>query len=143
VRKTILTSIAIMLFLLVISLTSSKLDPSQDIKINTNTETSEKCFETTNAEATQKDQTTKESGEATAQTSEKPNEQNLPEESNQQTTPANENFQTLQTSTQGDNTIPPDGRIYYPTSSEAPYAYTPTNTPKENELPIIPLEPEN
>jgi len=133
VRKTILTSIAIMLFLLVISLTSSKLDPSQDIKINTNTETSEKCFETTNAEATQKDQTTKESGEATAQTSEKPNEQNLPEE----------NFQTLQTPTQGDNTIPPDGRIYYPTSPEAPYAYTPTNTPKENELPIIPLKPEN
>lgn len=38
--------------------------------------------------------------------------------------------------------IPPDGRIYYP-DSEEPYAYTPTHSPKEPILPIVPDESEN
>jgi len=40
------------------------------------------------------------------------------------------------------DTRPPDGRIYY-LSSEPPYAYTPTYTPKKPSLPIMPPELEN
>jgi hypothetical protein len=63
----------------------------------------------------------------------------LPEDGSIET----ENIQTLENQTQNDNVNPPDGRIYYPTSSEEPYAYTPTYTPKEANLPIIPTIPEN
>jgi len=59
-----------------------------------------------------------------------------------------ENVQTLENSenpTQTNNSgiTPPDGRIYYPTSSEEPYAYTPTYTPKGTNMPIEPTIPQN
>jgi len=61
---------------------------------------------------------------------EKTAEQNLAEECNLQ----RESIQTLEDSAQNQNSnniTPPDGRIYYPTSQEEPYAYTPTYTSKE------------
>jgi hypothetical protein len=59
-----------------------------------------------------------------------------------------ENVQTLENSENPAQTIysgitPPDGRVYYPTSSEGPYAYTPTYTPKEANMPITLTIPEN
>jgi hypothetical protein len=58
-----------------------------------------------------------------------------------------ENVQTLENSenpaqTNDSGITPPDGRVYYPTSSE-PYAYTPTYTPKGTNMPIEPTIPQN
>jgi len=59
-----------------------------------------------------------------------------------------ENVQTLENSenpaqTNNSGITPPDGRIYYPTSLEEPYAYTPTYTPKGTNMPIEPTIPQN
>ncbi len=40
-----------------------------------------------------------------------------------------------------DEATPPDGRVYL--GGEAPYAYTPTYSPKQKGLPIMPLTPDD
>ncbi|MEM3770567.1 MAG: hypothetical protein QXZ51_03275 [Candidatus Bathyarchaeia archaeon] len=62
--------------------------------------------------------------------------------------PQKGDIQTLENSAQNQNSndgnsTPPDGRIYYPTSSEEPYAYTPTYAPKGTNMPIIPTIPQD
>ncbi|MGC9094765.1 MAG: hypothetical protein ACP5IM_04060 [Candidatus Bathyarchaeia archaeon] len=140
-RKTILIVIAVMLLLLITGLTTSKLNQpltnqAKEDK-NVNAETPEKTE--TSTESTQENNEAMENAETSTQPIQAADEQNTPEENNKQTTPTNENIQTLE----NPNTPPPDGRICYPTSSEQPYAYTPTHTPKETNMSIIPLYPEN
>jgi type II secretory pathway pseudopilin PulG len=142
-KKALLTLIGIVILLIATSLTSSKLNSSQTNQAQRNTENFEETLKTADTEATRENQITDKGEETTTQTNENPNEQCLSEENNQQSNPTNENFQTLQNPTQGENITPPDGRIYYPTSSEQPYAYTPTYTPKETNIPLTPIEPEN
>jgi hypothetical protein len=67
---------------------------------------------------------------------------------NQSTLAKEENVQTLENSenpaqTNNSGVTPPDGRIYYPISSEEPYAYTLTYTPKRTNMPIEPTIPQN
>jgi len=136
-KKTILIVIAVMLLLLITSVTTSKLNQplTNEAKEdrNVNAETPEKTE--TSTELTQENNVVIENAETSTQPI-----QVTPEENNKQTTSTNENFQTLQNPTQGENITPPDGRIYYPTSSEQPYAYTPTHTPKETNIPLTLIE---
>jgi FtsZ-interacting cell division protein ZipA len=143
-RKTILIIISIMLLLLIAGLNTSKLNHpatnETEENTNVNTEIIEET-ETTNMESTKENTVTIENKETSTNSKQPADEKNTPEENNKQTTFTNENTQTLQNPSQ--SASPPDGRIYYPSSSEESYAYTPTYTPKATNMPIIPLYPEN
>lgn len=122
-KKTILTITVIILLLLVTSLASN------GIKQPTTNETKESKSVNVEAEV---------------QTNHLTDDHNVVEEDSQKTTSTNEDTQTLENSSQNKDATPPNGRVYYPTSSEEPYAYIPTYTPKEAKMPIKPpTETEN
>lgn len=149
-RKVLLALMAITLLLSLTSLaiTNQNLTPSpiNENKLASNAlkESSGKIEENTQAPQTSTqpnsgDQTVNLDTEKTAEPNQNMGNQNPAEECNFQ----KEDIQTLEDSAQNQNSnsknlTPPDGRIYYPTSSEEPYAYTPTYTPKEANMPIIP-----
>lgn len=166
--KTAFTITVVIMLLLLTGLTASKLnqpltnDAVEEEAVNakiSEKNTAEKI------ETIQEDERVAENAEMSMQPSQltDANTQDIPEGNNQHVDPAdptyehspyaypaiitstNENIQTLEnpSQSQDENANPPDGRIYYPTSSEEPYAYTPTYTPKETNMPIIPLSPEN
>jgi hypothetical protein len=134
-KKTLITLITVTLLLLVISLSSSKLNPSSTSETKSNAEVLED-HEIVTAEKT-------ENSEAKTCPSQNPDEGDSQLGESQQNNPTGECPENLDITNYGENTVPPDGRIYYPTSSEAPYAYTPTNTPKEWKMPLAPPEPES
>jgi hypothetical protein len=140
VRKAILTLTAIAIILIMVNLTSSKLNQTPITEMQKSTETFNQNVEAAEREATHENQIANEGEETTTQASQNPNTQCQAEENNQQTNPTSENPQTLENQKQDENITPPDGRIYYPTSSEQPYAYTPTHTPKETNIPLTLIE---
>jgi cell division protein FtsX len=140
-------TIVILLILTRPTLTTSNTTPSNGMEINAEVE--ESVGET--EKSTQATQTSITSNEHENQMAE--GEAKEPIEAcqtleSQSMLSKEENVQTLENSenpaqTNNSGITPPDGRIYYPTSSEEPYAYTPTYTPKGKNMPIEPTIPQN
>jgi len=140
-------TVAILLILTRPTLTNLNTTPSNGIGVNSGVEESvgetEKSTQTTQTSITPNEHENQiAEGEAkepieACQTLE--NQSMLSKEENVQTLENSEN--PAQTNNSG--ITPPDGRIYYPTSLEEPYAYTPTYTPKGTNMPIEPTIPQN
>lgn len=141
-KRNLMVLIAITLLLLVISLNSSKLSFSPTSETQADVETLEDQ-EIVNTEKTENIQTQEENSKTKTCPSQDFNEEDLQEIENQQNNPSSQNSEEPNTVNYDENVVPPDGRIYYPTSSDSPYAYIPTNTPKGLDMPIAPPEQES
>lgn len=141
-KRTLIVLIAVILLLVVISLNSSKLNSSPTSEQQGKIEPLEDQ-KIVNIEKTETTQIQEENSETNTCPNQNFNEENLQKTENQQNEQPSQNSEELTTVNYEGNTIPPDARIYYPTSSEAPYAYIPTNTPKGLNMPIAPPEQES
>jgi biopolymer transport protein ExbD len=141
-KRTLTALIAISLLLLVIILNSSKLNSSSSSEPQVDVETP-RDQEIVDTEKTETIQIQENGSETNTCSNQNFSEESLQEIENQQSNPPSQNSEEPNAVNCDENVVPPDGRIYYSTSPESPYAYTPTNTPKGLDMPIAPPEQES
>jgi hypothetical protein len=137
-------TIVILLILTRPTLTTSNTTPSDGMEVNAEVEKSVgeigKNTQTTQTPNEHENQMAEGEAKETMEACQTLENQSMPaKEENVQTL---ENFENP-AQTNNSSITPPDGRIYYPTSSEEPYAYIPTYTPKGTNMPIEPTIPKN